>query len=114
MKNIEEIKENIKTWEHKRLLGFTYCCLVKLPDCGTCSCVFSNNEDGFEHVSISPMKKNNMPSWDDMATLKDLFFYDEEEVYQIHPPKSEYVNIKDNCLHLWRPTNGRRINELVK
>ena len=27
----------------------------------------------------------------------------------VHPPKSEYVNIKDNCLHLWRRIDGRRM-----
>ena len=34
-------------------------------------------------------------------------FWDEEDcVVQYHPPKSDYVNIHKNCLHLWRPTDG--------
>lgn len=57
---------------------------------------------GWEHVSVTPRKKNYTPSWDDMCRVKDVFWNDEEAVIQIHPPKSEYVNNVENCLHLWR------------
>ena len=87
-------------------------CLVKLKDCGTCTMVLGRNEHGMEHVSVAPTHKFRIPSWDDMAELKDICFEDEEEVYQVHPPKSRYVNIKENCLHLWRPVNGKTINDL--
>lgn len=59
---------------------------------------------GWDHVSIAPYKRSYTPSWDDMCQLKDMFFYEEEAVMQLHPPKSEYVNNVPNCLHLWRPT----------
>ena len=39
-----------------------------------------------------------------MCKLKDIFFYEDEAVIQIHPPKDQYVNNVDNCLHLWRCT----------
>ena len=48
-----------------------------------------------------------------MCVLKDIFFDDEEEVYQIHPKKSEYVNQQENCLHLWKPI-GHELGELVE
>lgn len=57
---------------------------------------------GWNHVSVSPMKRSMMPSWDDMCRLKDIFFHDEEAVIQVHPPKAEYVNMMPNCLHLWQ------------
>lgn len=57
---------------------------------------------GWEHVSVSPRKNNYTPTWDDMCAVKDLFWNEEEAVIQIHPAKSEYVNNKKNCLHLWR------------
>ena len=60
---------------------------------------------GWEHVSVAPYKRNITPSWDDMCMLKDIFFNDEECVVQYHPPKSEYINNMQNCLHLWRPIN---------
>ncbi len=59
---------------------------------------------GWEHVSISPYRKNYLPSWEEMCLLKDLFFREDEVVVQYHPAKSEYVNNMPNCLHLWRPT----------
>lgn len=77
--------------------------LIKLPDCGTCSVIWTRYDEEWEHVSVSPRHKFKIPTWDDMCILKDIFFGDEEEVYQIHPPKSRYVNITENCLHLWKP-----------
>ena len=56
---------------------------------------------------------SEIPTWDDMCALKDIFFDDEEEVYQIHPKKSEYVNLSENYLHLWKPI-GHELGELVE
>lgn len=64
--------------------------------------VIASKGAGWEHVSVSPIKSNYTPVWDDMCVLKELFFYDNEAVIQIHPPKDEYVNNMPNCLHLWR------------
>lgn len=58
---------------------------------------------GWEHVSVAPLKKNKIPTWEMMCTVKDVFFKEDEAVIQIHPPKTEYVNMMTNCLHLWRP-----------
>lgn len=58
---------------------------------------------GWEHVSVSPYKRNVIPSWDDMCYIKDLFWDEDECVVQYHPPKSQYVNMVPNCLHLWKP-----------
>ncbi len=57
---------------------------------------------GWEHVSIAPFKRRYIPTWEDMCYLKDIFFKDDEAVIQIHPAKKDYVNLKENCLHLWR------------
>lgn len=112
MRNTNEILKNPKVWDHKPDL-FMHCAMVKLPDCGTCSVIWSSNEGGYEHVSVSPKKKFRIPTWDDMCALKDIFFGDEEEVYQIHPKKSHYVNLKENCLHLWKP-NGHELDDLLE
>lgn len=115
MKNIETLQNDYKAtlWSVGVMLG-GYAGMIKLPDCGTCSVVWGYNEYGYEHVSISPVKKYRTPSWDDMAMLKDIFFDPEEEAYQIMPRHSEYVNLKGNCLHLWRPTNGKRLDDVVR
>lgn len=58
---------------------------------------------GWEHVSVAPCNRRTIPSWEEMCKVKDMFFHEDEVVIQIHPPKSDYVNILPNCLHLWRP-----------
>lgn len=59
----------------------------------------------FEHVSVS--LAHRCPTWDEMCMVKDLFWDEEDQVIQYHPPKSEYVNNMQFCLHLWRYTKGR-------
>ena len=57
---------------------------------------------GWDHVSVAPLKKKIVPSWEMMCQVKDIFFEPDEAVIQTHPPKDEYVNNMPNCLHLWR------------
>ena len=61
---------------------------------------------GWDHVSVAPLKKKIVPSWEMMCKVKDIFFEPDEAVIQIHPPKDEYVNNMPNCLHLWRKSDG--------
>lgn len=68
------------------------------------SLVVGEDECGWEHVSIELMARR-LPTWSEMCEIKNIFWDEEEEVVQIHPKKSEYVNIVD-ALHLWRPKNG--------
>lgn len=55
----------------------------------------------WEHVSVS--LEDRCPTWDEMCFVKDLFWTDEEQVVQFHPPRSQYVNHHPFCLHLWKP-----------
>ena len=67
-------------------------------------CIASNG-GGWEHVSVSPCnkKRTSCPTWEEMCQIKSMFFKPEECVVEYHPPKSNYVNLVENCLHLWRP-----------
>lgn len=56
---------------------------------------------GWEHVSVSTATR--CPTWDEMCRVKDLFWAEDETVIQFHPPRSEYVNNHQFCLHLWKP-----------
>lgn len=98
MRTLEEIRRNVKYVMN--LSGDTYGAQIETKRWKG-SVVFGFNENGWEHVSVSPFK-GKLPTWDDMCEIKDMFWGDEEEVIQIHPKKSEYVNVQDNCLHLWR------------
>ena len=61
MKPLKEILENSKIWNCTPFP--TNSAFVKLPDCGTCSVIWGDDEEGYEHVSVSPKKKFNVPTW---------------------------------------------------
>ena len=111
MRILEKILENQCIWNHQARFP-SHTAMIKLPDCGTSSVIW-DCMNGYEHVSVSPKKRCNIPTWNDMCVLKDIFFDEEEEVYQIHPKKSQHVNCVENCLHLWKPI-GHEIDEVVK
>ena len=72
--------------------------------------IFSDREGRYEHVSVSALNPKVLPTWEQMCELKDIFFYPEELVVQIHPKASEYVHgVGDlkNILHLWRAIDDR-------
>lgn len=77
--------------------------LLKLPTSLLEFKIVASNGLGWEHVSVSTAER--IPKWAEMQQIKELFFEDHEAVMQLHPPKSDYVNIHPNCLHLWRPIN---------
>jgi len=68
--------------------------------------VIWSNGGGWEHVSVTPFKRNYTPTWDDMVWVKNLFFYSEEYAVELHPARHDYVNNVENCLHLWRCTSA--------
>jgi hypothetical protein len=58
--------------------------------------------DGWEHVSVSLNGRREIPSWEEMCLVKDLFWHESECVCQFHPPRAVYVNRNPYVLHLWR------------
>lgn len=71
-------------------------------------CVIGENEDGWEHVSVS-RDDCKPPTWEQMCRAKDTFWNEEEVVVQFHPRKSEYVDLFE-MLHMWRPVS---VNALI-
>ena len=63
--------------------------------------VIASNGGDWEHVSVS--LPNRCPNWREMCLIKNIFWQEEDVVMQLHPAKSEYVNMHPYCLHLWRP-----------
>lgn len=63
--------------------------------------VLASDGMGWDHVSVS--LDNRTPNWREMCFIKELFFEEYDCVVQYHPPKKEYVNNHEHCLHLWRP-----------
>lgn len=85
--------------------------MITLDD-WTGSVVWGADEAGWEHVSVSPLDHSITPSWDDMCKIKAIFWDDEEMALQFHPRKSQYVNVMENCLHLWRPKDTELLERL--
>lgn len=100
MKTVEEIKAtpNLLIVENGESGGHGFITFGNLKDCHV---IWGRSEGGqYDHVSIAP--KRRTPTWEEMCKVKDMFFYDEEECYQVFPKKSEYVNLHKYCLHIWR------------
>ena len=81
---------------------------------GNFLCMFGCDEDGWEHVSVSPIVSAResvapCPTWQQMCEVKRMFFRDDETVVQVHPREDEYIHgitFPTNILHLWRPVDG--------
>lgn len=76
---------------------------IRRPPVGPTFKVIVGDGLGWDHVSVSLRKR--IPTWDEMAWIKSLFFEPEECALEYHPPASSYVNTCGQCLHLWRPQN---------
>ena len=117
MRSIDDIKKNKQLlWKYKQIAAgsFIYSGFIKLSTGVDASFVFGTNENGMEHLSVE-LYARRLPTWQEMCEAKDIFWDDEEEVVQIHPKKSEYVNLVE-ALHLWRPKDGdwSRLNRSEK
>ncbi len=88
-------------------MGDEYCGAfkIKLEGSNLTFTVVASNGGGWEHVSVST--EYRCPRWNEMCRIKDLFFNENETVMQLHPPKEEYINNHEYCLHLWRPSNEK-------
>jgi len=95
--------------------GNNGCFLLPSPEPGWCLFTIASDglDDselgGWEHVSVqatrasAPTAVGRVPTWKEMAFLKDVFWDAEDVVMQLHPRRSQYVNNHPNVLHLWRP-----------
>ena len=51
------------------------------------------------HVSIS--RRDRYPSWDEIVEVKIHFYGDHKDTMMVIPKRSDYVNVHENCFHLW-------------
>jgi len=61
----------------------------------------SMEQDGQRWLHVSMSRRSRMPSYEDMALVKQMFIGDDKYALQVFPPKSKHVNIHSFCLHLW-------------
>lgn len=100
MKNLQEIKKNgylqIKREGRDGFGGTFYdkksrCYLNFIMSWGA----------GWEHCSVS--MPTRCPSWEQMCSIKELFWNDDECCIEYHPAKKDYINNHPYCLHIWKP-----------
>lgn len=111
MRTYEEIMRNPRARKVPTIIGRTL--ELNLKE-GRFLAVFGMNEDGWEHVSVSPRgdKRERVqpcPTWEQMCAVKRFFWRDAELVVQLHPPEDAYFHgpgFDTNILHLWRPADG--------
>lgn len=77
--------------------------LFEVFACGEFLRIIASDGEGWKHVSISRKYSNEVPTWEMMCFVKDLFFQPEDWVMQFHPAMKEYINNHPGCLHLWKP-----------
>lgn len=65
------------------------------------SCVKFTKAMGWEHLSVS--FDDMLPDWNYMQEMKEMFWKDDEECFQLHPKKDNYINNHNYCLHIWKP-----------
>lgn len=67
------------------------------------SCLIEADGKTWLHASISGRK---LPTYEDLSMLKRVWIGDDVTAYQVFPPRSQHVNIHENCLHLWCCLDG--------
>lgn len=55
----------------------------------------------WEHISVHIKDESRCPTWEELDTIRNLFWEDTAIVVQYHPKQSEYVNNSPYLLHLW-------------
>jgi hypothetical protein len=68
--------------------------------------VIAGRGKGWDHVSVSC--ENRTPTWEEMETVKRMFFKDDEVAMQLHVAVEDHINMHPYCLHLWRSYNKLR------
>jgi hypothetical protein len=68
--------------------------------------VIASDQKAWEHVSVHAANRTHklfVPTWEEMCSIKDLFWDPEDVVMQLHPARSVWINNNPATLHLWRP-----------
>ena len=72
MKPISEIEANEYVWDMRPApIAHSFVGYCKLPQAKRCSLIISYSEGNeMDHVSVSPMNRFTVPTWEDMCALK--------------------------------------------
>lgn len=61
-----------------------------------------HEDELWAHLSVSVFKpKARVPTWDELRWCKDVFIGPDRKAVTVFPPRAEYVNHHEHCLHLF-------------
>jgi hypothetical protein len=69
-------------------------------------CSGTTEADGKRWVHVSMSRRSRLPSYDDMALVKDSFIGRDKLALQLFVPNERHINYAHNCLHLWHCMDG--------
>lgn len=72
--------------------------------------VIVSKDAGLWHLSIS--RKDRLPNYDELKYARYTYLPEVKYAAQIFPPKSEFVNMHQFCLHLWELSGDVSYSEL--
>ena len=71
-------------------------------------------QDGRNWIHLSVSRRKTLPSWAELKQVKDLFLGINALAIQVLPPKAEFVNDYEHCLHLYQCLDERPIPDFRK
>jgi hypothetical protein len=66
---------------------------------GECTILYGV-ENGLWHLSIS--HEERLPAWEEIKWVRYQFCPKDIMMAMILPPEDQYVNLHENCFHLWQ------------
>lgn len=85
---------------------------AKCYSMGACSISVGSSPLGY-HLSIAHPKR--YPQWDECARARYELLPDDVTFGMLFPPSDQYVNVHNNCFHLWEVTGlaeGRKLETI--
>ncbi|PSB52046.1 hypothetical protein C7B67_08540 [filamentous cyanobacterium Phorm 6] len=76
------------------------------------SCSIEKDGNWWVHLSLS--RKKSVPTWIDLVKVKEIFLGADALAIQVLPPRSEWVNVHEFCLHLYHCLDQRPIPDFRK
>ena len=73
--------------------------MVDVYEYGECN-IFYAIENNKYHISVAC--KDRYPTWDEIVYIREQLTPNNVTMAMILPPEKNYINIHNNCFHLWQ------------
>lgn len=77
-------------------------------------CSIATEADGKKWAHLSVSHRDRLPTWEELARVKEDFLGTHTKAVQILPPRAEWVNIHPNVLHLFCCLEGDPLPDFTR